>query len=247
MHRLLSIMFIGASLLFSTGSNATTYNLTTDWSTANNPNGVWSLRGDNTVLPTFFPNHLLDGNSGVWAPANTQGNFLPGFFKATDALFGWQIGDVVTHTPDQANGTTFITSNVLFTAPSAGLADISGVVWNARTSSPNRPQAWQLFVNGVLQLSGNLPGDGSNGRATPDVISLLDFALLAGDTVMLSMFRTGPGTSTGDYVGLNLAVDLDTSAVPLPAALPLFATVLAGGGLLAWRRKRKNAAALAAA
>ena len=28
---------------------------------------------------------------------------------------------------------------------------------------------------------------------------------------------------------------------PLPAALPLFATVLAGGGLVAWRRKRKAA------
>ena len=28
-------------------------------------------------------------------------------------------------------------------------------------------------------------------------------------------------------------------AVPLPAALPLFATALAGMGLLGWRRKRK--------
>ena len=30
------------------------------------------------------------------------------------------------------------------------------------------------------------------------------------------------------------------SEVPLPAALPLFATVVAAGGLLAWRRKRKT-------
>jgi hypothetical protein len=29
------------------------------------------------------------------------------------------------------------------------------------------------------------------------------------------------------------------NAVPVPAALPLFATILAGGGFVAWRRKRK--------
>lgn len=31
------------------------------------------------------------------------------------------------------------------------------------------------------------------------------------------------------------------NAVPVPAALPLFASFLAGGGLIAWRRKRKAA------
>ena len=37
------------------------------------------------------------------------------------------------------------------------------------------------------------------------------------------------------------------SATPLPAALPLFATGLGALGVLGWRRKRKNAAAVAAA
>jgi hypothetical protein len=37
------------------------------------------------------------------------------------------------------------------------------------------------------------------------------------------------------------------SATPLPAALPLFASGLGALGLLGWRRKRKNAAAIAAA
>jgi hypothetical protein len=37
------------------------------------------------------------------------------------------------------------------------------------------------------------------------------------------------------------------TATPLPAAAPLFATGLSAMGLFGWRRKRKNAAALAAA
>jgi hypothetical protein len=241
MARAFSFAMLGALLLVSSHSHATTYNLTADWSTSSYSNGVWSYRGDNTVLPTFFANHLLDGNSGVWAPANVGGNFLPGFFKATDSLlgFGWQIGDVVTHTPDAANGNPFINSNVLFTAPNAGTANISGSVWNARTSTPFRPQFWQLYVNGVLQDSESLPGDGSNGRASPDTFNLLSVLLAAGDTVELRMFRTDlVNTSTGDYVGMDLTVDLNASAVPLPPAMALFATGLGVMGLLGWRRRR---------
>ena len=36
-------------------------------------------------------------------------------------------------------------------------------------------------------------------------------------------------------------LSVETSPVPLPAALPLFASILAGSGLVAWRRKRKAA------
>ena len=39
---------------------------------------------------------------------------------------------------------------------------------------------------------------------------------------------------------------IDTSTTPLPAALPLFASALGALGLLGWRRKRKNAAAITA-
>lgn len=48
----------------------------------------------------------------------------------------------------------------------------------------------------------------------------------------------------GSFVGTYSISDV--APVPLPAALPLFATILAGGGLIAWRRKRKAAAASAA-
>lgn len=79
---------------------------------------------------------------------------------------------------------------------------------------------------------------------------------------------TSPTTSTATYTGPTgtfafqlvygeccggpavLQVDLPFQAagpVPVPAALPLFASGLGMMGLFGWRRKRKNAAALAAA
>jgi hypothetical protein len=50
---------------------------------------------------------------------------------------------------------------------------------------------------------------------------------------------------TSDIGGFEVA-DVSASLTPLPATLPLFATGFAGLGLLGWRRKRKNASALAA-
>lgn len=46
----------------------------------------------------------------------------------------------------------------------------------------------------------------------------------------------------GSNVDGAYLMQISSSEVPLPAALPLFATILAGGGLIAWRRKRKAAA-----
>lgn len=45
-----------------------------------------------------------------------------------------------------------------------------------------------------------------------------------------------------DFVLSATWASVSPSPVPLPAALPLFATVLAGGGLLAWRRRRRTGA-----
>ena len=64
------------------------------------------------------------------------------------------------------------------------------------------------------------------------------------------------GSPSGAYLlngsGMEVATDVSPTftpvgATPLPAALPLFATGLGALGLFGWRRKRKNAATLAAA
>jgi hypothetical protein len=54
---------------------------------------------------------------------------------------------------------------------------------------------------------------------------------------------TGATFSFGTTTGIN--VPGVPSAIPLPGALPLFATGMVGLGLLGWRKKRKAQAAAA--
>jgi hypothetical protein len=78
----------------------------------------------------------------------------------------------------------------------------------------------------TLVLSGTLTGPGG--------ISQLAFALLNANQV------AGPGNA----INWSLTnTSFNPSTVPLPAALPLFATGLGGLGLLGWRRKKRKAIA----
>ena len=51
--------------------------------------------------------------------------------------------------------------------------------------------------------------------------------------------QTGGNTIAVEDLSVNYAEVLPPNPVPLPAALPLFATGLGALGLLGWRRKRK--------
>ena len=66
-----------------------------------------------------------------------------------------------------------------------------------------------------------------------------------GTFTILDTAPSGNTIASGDFTLDSLTLN-GPATTPLPAALPLFATGLGALGLLGWRRKRKNAAALAA-
>jgi hypothetical protein len=72
---------------------------------------------------------------------------------------------------------------------------------------------------------------------------------LTGDTLVLSLFFQDQVGGPSDWIMVSEVQFFSPPEVPLPAALPLFATGLGALGLLGWRRKRKAfpAAAIAAA
>jgi hypothetical protein len=96
-------------------------------------------------------------------------------------------------------------------------------------------QGADILINGV-----------SINPSSPGVLTSLDFSEVLGSfttgaaQTSLTVLYAASGSGTGS-VGLSLD-DFFFTPVPLPAALPLFASGLAGLGLLGWRRKRKAAA-----
>jgi hypothetical protein len=69
-------------------------------------------------------------------------------------------------------------------------------------------------------------------------------ASLSGNSLFINW--QGAGGEVGDTITVDFSVG-GPVATPLPACLPLFASGLGALGLLGWRKKRKNAAAMAAA
>ena len=65
----------------------------------------------------------------------------------------------------------------------------------------------------------------------------------ASATTTLAFINGDPATDNSNGLDNVVLNDLGPAAVPLPAALPLFATGLGALGLLGWRRKRKAQAA----
>jgi len=116
------------------------------------------------------------------------------------------------------------------------------------------PNGWALANGQLLQIAQNealfalLGTDyGGNGQTT---FALPDFrgrTMVAADYTLLALGDVF-GTASNVLTVANLAAHNHSleigpvSEVPLPAALPLFATGLGALGLLGWRRKKKAAA-----
>jgi hypothetical protein len=228
---------------------ASIYDLAADWSNTNNgpsAGNPWSYRAGNSLLPSD-PNWTwlsAPFAQPAWAPTNNFGNFLPAWFKSEGSLHeafqpSLNPGDVVTHTWDSYNGGNNGLSNVLFTAPTSGLATISGSLIHLRS---NGDQFFEVLVDGA-QLG---PMGPTEIFQRPQAFDFTSVPLSAGDTVELLVF--GPmlgGSGVGDFVGVSETITITPhgpSAIPLPAALPVFCAGLGIVGLFSWRGRRKPAA-----
>jgi hypothetical protein len=91
-------------------------------------------------------------------------------------------------------------------------------------------------LGGFVQIGGDFNFGGFSTVTLPTFTDL-------GTSDFFRIVNGGTGNTAGQITGLSL-VD-PPGPVPLPAALPLFATGLGVMGLFGWRRKRKGVGAIA--
>lgn len=204
------------SPLLSTLPAAIVFDLKTDWSDFANPNGPWSYRQGNDVLPHVNDWQGLSGDfTGVqpaWARVETGNANLPAWMKIASPAgipTDWQLGDIVTHSTDDFNGVGSGPSNVIWTSPFNGMIDVSGGVWMGRDIG--RGNHWDISKNGTSLTGGDIFSGDLFNRNNPFLFSagsggtvvLNGIPVAVGDVLRLQITRT---SLPGDYAVVDLAV-----------------------------------------
>lgn len=243
------VLIIGlAALAICTSALAATveYDLTDDWSTAQNPFGRWSLRKSPTALfQTAQPDLWSDGSGQVaWADAAyDQTAHVPFWFKTTvvppPAIVyteDVQIGDLLAQSGEFDRTGTNVTSAV-WTSPAEGTVSVSGAVWSVTTF--NRATRWELRKNGLAFTSGELASDGTYSRSNPfsfplgsDGPSALQQTVLVGDQIELVLQALTESGNVSDILGVDLHIALTHDAGVLSQVL--FFDDFEGGGDPSW-------------
>ncbi|MBM4289920.1 MAG: hypothetical protein FJ135_17570 [Deltaproteobacteria bacterium] len=223
------LMFLPVCSL-STQAAAITYDLKTDWSDSQNPNGCWSYNyGDTPLTPSVHPwgPWGFQGPSDQYAWAKGPGVnssdplHTPAWLKLEYTMAEGcdaAIGDVLVHGTSPGISWTSEPSNVTWTSNLTCVINISGGVWYV-AEFLNRSMDWALYVKGNLVKYGNVHHGDPYSRDNPFLFvnglgpGPMSFRVVPGDAVRLYLTKA-PGYYAASTVGVNLSIN----AVPAPTA-----------------------------
>jgi hypothetical protein len=223
-HLLSPIAAVATSLLLQSTSPAAaghySYDLKDDFSTNQNPNGVWSYDYNDSPISTFQT--FWWGESGWGFSSLGDGAILKGNAPSGTDPWGnpitpphdWKPGDVMMHALSEPYGglTTFL--NVKWTSPAAGTIDITGRAWDGEIF-PDRNVGWSLIVDGtiVAQRSSvrGLNRKDKGARFSANLVGnneLKNIPVAQGSVVE---FRVATESYYGHFVGVEEKITLQTS------------------------------------
>jgi hypothetical protein len=219
LHRcfLQPVTAIGACLLLQSTSPATaghfTYDLTDDFSTNQNPNGVWSYNYNDSPIATFLT--FWWGESGWGFSSLGDGSILKGNSPYGETSHDWKPGDVMMHALSEPYGglTTFL--NVKWTSPEEGTIDIAGRAWDGHIFE-DRNVGWRLIVDGkIVAQRDSIRGLYRKDKGaqfssnTAEKNDLKHIPVAQGSVVE---FRVVTETYYGHFVGVEEKITLHTSS-----------------------------------
>ena len=232
----LAIAALGLALLGGPApAMALTYDLTSDWSDAVNPNGPWSYGDSLGAITTQQPDYVAAGQK-AWAFTSAGPGVIASWLRTSvNGLpqMDYVLGDVITGPWDANVGQPGRgpASVVRWTSPVDGTIDVSGFTWNAHLGGGQMID-WSLSVDGSVLQSGTLATNGTSSRSATTPFAQSGVAVQTGDVLAFSF---QPNNFFANWAGLSLTIETHEGAAMIePASATLFAVGLAG--LLARRR-----------
>jgi hypothetical protein len=205
------------------------WNLTDDFSTVNNPNGVWSCGLGSghlgwSSLPVFEDWTTARGTPGLGAWERSAGAYDPGVTYNTTGSsasgFGFTWGPHEVALDSYLGGEYTVGWPIVrFTAPADGLYNWS-VTWHDLAGGGSSTTVW-CYSEATAWYPLGAATSGTYSYPTPGL------GLLEGETVCI--VAAGPGTVTG--------VDMTVTTVPEPGTLVLLASGVIGLGAYVCRRR----------
>jgi hypothetical protein len=209
-------------------AQAATYDAAAEFSTTNNPNGVWSYGWSSTLASAFnlysYNGKIIPGkNLDLWVDPTHVASYCPNVLHnatASTITFSsarWKPGQLSFH--PGSNGEY---SHVRWTAPNAGIFNIAATftgidfVYGTTTDV-------HVLHNGISLSDGLVNGSGNT--------SLFSSTISVGKNDIID-FAVGYG-SNRNYFNDSTALSVTISSIPEPASLLL----LGLGGLVLWRKK----------
>ena len=193
------------------------WDLKKDWSDTANPNGVWSLKEGDNLIPALTSGwQVLAGWSEAqlgFAEAATGNQRIPFWYRSNGSeTFSPDNleGDIVLHTSDEFSGTGNGPASVVWTSPISGTVSILGGVWMTRDIG--RANDWKLYHNGSLFRNGSLSSGDAYNRAcpfrfengvSPGAPGPFNMIVAVGDEIKLEIVRS---SAPGDFVGVDLRI-----------------------------------------